>query len=132
MSVIRRRSTYAHERNITFSHSLHVVVCSSDSSLQMLFPDYFVYTNMENPLKVVPLIHSNLTPVKFSHSPFCLFLFSSYSSCPLCRVLHQISFTNITIIFYFYISAATPRRVQCVWPDAQFCPERHRQSSFLQ
>ena len=43
---------------------------------------------MENPLKVVPLIHSNLTPVKFSHSPFCLFLFSSYSSCPLCRVLH--------------------------------------------
>ena len=87
---------------------------------------------LENPLKVVPLIHSNLTPVKFSHSPFCLFLFSSYSSCPLCRVLHQISFTNITIIFYFYISAATPRRVQCVWPDAQFCPERHRQSSFLQ
>ena len=45
-------------------------------------------TYMENPLKVVPLIHSNLTPVKFSHSPFCLFLFSSYSSCPLCRVLH--------------------------------------------
>ena len=44
--------------------------------------------HMENPLKVVPLIHSNLTPVKFSHSPFCLFLFSSYSSCPLCRVLH--------------------------------------------
>lgn len=44
--------------------------------------------NVENPLKVVPLIHSNLTPVKFSHSPFCLFLFSSYSSCPLCRVLH--------------------------------------------
>ena len=43
---------------------------------------------LENPLKVVPLIHSNLTPVKFSHSPFCLFLFSSYSSCPLCRVLH--------------------------------------------
>lgn len=43
---------------------------------------------VENPLKVVPLIHSNLTPVKFSHSPFCLFLFSSYSSCPLCRVLH--------------------------------------------
>ncbi len=43
---------------------------------------------MENPLKVVPLIHSNLTPVKFFHSPFCLFLFSSYSSCPLCRVLH--------------------------------------------
>ena len=45
-------------------------------------------TLVENPLKVVPLIHSNLTPVKFSHSPFCLFLFSSYSSCPLCRVLH--------------------------------------------
>ena len=45
-------------------------------------------SNVENPLKVVPLIHSNLTPVKFSHSPFCLFLFSSYSSCPLCRVLH--------------------------------------------
>lgn len=45
-------------------------------------------TQLENPLKVVPLIHSNLTPVKFSHSPFCLFLFSSYSSCPLCRVLH--------------------------------------------
>ena len=45
-------------------------------------------TKVENPLKVVPLIHSNLTPVKFSHSPFCLFLFSSYSSCPLCRVLH--------------------------------------------
>lgn len=45
-------------------------------------------TIVENPLKVVPLIHSNLTPVKFSHSPFCLFLFSSYSSCPLCRVLH--------------------------------------------
>lgn len=44
--------------------------------------------SVENPLKVVPLIHSNLTPVKFSHSPFCLFLFSSYSSCPLCRVLH--------------------------------------------
>ena len=43
---------------------------------------------MENPLKVVPLIHSTLTPVNFSHSPFCLFLFSSYSSCPLCRVLH--------------------------------------------
>ena len=46
------------------------------------------YDYVENPLKVVPLIHSNLTPVKFSHSPFCLFLFSSYSSCPLCRVLH--------------------------------------------
>lgn len=50
------------------------------------FGNFFPY--MENPLKVVPLIHSNLTPVKFSHSPFCLFLFSSYSSCPLCRVLH--------------------------------------------
>jgi len=48
MSVIRRRSAYAHERNITFSHSLHVVVCSSDSSLQMLFPDYFVYTCLYN------------------------------------------------------------------------------------
>lgn len=47
-----------------------------------------IVINVENPLKVVPLIHSNLTPVKFSHSPFCLFLFSSYSSCPLCRVLH--------------------------------------------
>lgn len=52
--------------------------------------DKSIHTRMklENPLKVVPLIHSNLTPVKFSHSPFCLFLFSSYSSCPLCRVLH--------------------------------------------
>lgn len=52
-----------------------------------ILPDDSVMT-VENPLKVVPLIHSNLTPVKFSHSPFCLFLFSSYSSCPLCRVLH--------------------------------------------
>lgn len=50
-------------------------------------PSMYAYY-VENPLKVVPLIHSNLTPVKFSHSPFCLFLFSSYSSCPLCRVLH--------------------------------------------
>lgn len=48
----------------------------------------YLMPSVENPLKVVPLIHSNLTPVKFSHSPFCLFLFSSYSSCPLCRVLH--------------------------------------------
>lgn len=51
-------------------------------------PTQVLLDKMENPLKVVPLIHSNLTPVKFSHSPFCLFLFSSYSSCPLCRVLH--------------------------------------------
>ena len=53
-------------------------------ALEIIIPVAF----LENPLKVVPLIHSNLTPVKFSHSPFCLFLFSSYSSCPLCRVLH--------------------------------------------
>ena len=53
-----------------------------------VFVSRYAIPKMENPLKVVPLIHSNLTPVKFSHSPFCLFLFSSYSSCPLCRVLH--------------------------------------------
>ena len=29
---------------------------------------------MENPLKVVPLIHSNLTPVKFFHSPLLFIL----------------------------------------------------------
>jgi len=53
-----------------------------------LYLQQYMELGVENPLKVVPLIHSNLTPVKFSHSPFCLFLFSSYSSCPLCRVLH--------------------------------------------
>ena len=31
-------------------------------------------TLLENPLKVVPLIHSNLTPVKFSHSPILFIL----------------------------------------------------------
>lgn len=59
--------------------------------LKRLYQTVFIIqygSYVENPLKVVPLIHSNLTPVKFSHSPFCLFLFSSYSSCPLCRVLH--------------------------------------------
>ena len=55
---------------------------------QKFISDFCQQYSVENPLKVVPLIHSNLTPVKFSHSPFCLFLFSSYSSCPLCRVLH--------------------------------------------
>ena len=55
---------------------------------QYTFKESLKGIHLENPLKVVPLIHSNLTPVKFSHSPFCLFLFSSYSSCPLCRVLH--------------------------------------------
>ena len=29
---------------------------------------------MENPLKVAPLIHSNLTPVKFFHSPILFIL----------------------------------------------------------
>ena len=59
--------------------------------LKRLYQTVFIIqygSYVQNPLKVVPLIHSNLTPVKFSHSPFCLFLFSSYSSCPLCRVLH--------------------------------------------
>lgn len=58
------------------------------TSRNQMYVTVKVEQELENPLKVVPLIHSNLTPVKFSHSPFCLFLFSSYSSCPLCRVLH--------------------------------------------
>lgn len=75
------------------SHGLHVFmvpVLDGVVSVFMFSPHFFqrYRDRLENPLKVVPLIHSNLTPVKFSHSPFCLFLFSSYSSCPLCRVLH--------------------------------------------
>lgn len=73
-----------------------IVHISSDYEpfIWLIIGSFIFYLNhsingiVENPLKVVPLIHSNLTPVKFSHSPFCLFLFSSYSSCPLCRVLH--------------------------------------------
>lgn len=33
-----------------------------------------VHTCLENPLKVAPLIHSNLTPVKFFHSPILFIL----------------------------------------------------------
>lgn len=66
----------------------HYMSVPGKGGAKRIIKDEVIRAYVENPLKVVPLIHSNLTPVKFSHSPFCLFLFSSYSSCPLCRVLH--------------------------------------------
>lgn len=79
---------YKSQRSFVVSHYHNNVTRNYNVEFLLDNPFLKIDELMENPLKVVPLIHSNLTPVKFSHSPFCLFLFSSYSSCPLCRVLH--------------------------------------------
>ena len=97
----QNESSISHTKTVNDSTLIKIHAIVEDIDFRMhgldrykLYPTENIYnflqldTMMENPLKVVPLIHSNLTPVKFSHSPFCLFLFSSYSSCPLCRVLH--------------------------------------------
>ena len=65
---------------------------------------------MENPLKVAPLIQSNLTPVKFFHSSilFILVFFVFFLSVMPGSTLNFVYKYNDS--FYFYICVATLRR----------------------